>query len=72
MIEKVSFEAAMPPLRKPYGHEVIRSQYKEDVLYNSQTYILASLSGLAVIALGCLFGKKNINPTFRQVVNHAK
>ena len=72
MIEKVSFEAFVPSLKKPYGNDVIRPNYKEDVLYNSQTYILASLSGLAVIALGCLFGKKNINPTFRQVVNHAK
>ncbi len=72
MIEKVSFEAVIPTMRKPYKNDVVSPQYKNNILYNSQTYILASLSGLAVIGLGCLLGPKNINNTVRQVVKQAK
>lgn len=72
MIEKVSFESVMPALRKPCENNTVHPQYKDNIFYNSQTYILASLSGLAVIGLGCLLGPRNVNNTVRQVVNHTK
>lgn len=77
MIEKVSFESGVPSLRKYDTSNLITRSNKKEALYNSQTYLLAALSGLAVIGMGCLFGKnrkniKSIQNTADTVVNNAK
>lgn len=74
MIEKVSFESAVPSLRRANNINVSRGNYKKnDAVYNTNTYLLASLAGLAVIGVGCLSGRnKNIQKTVRQAVNRGK
>ncbi len=73
MIEKVSFESAVPRLRTTSNNNIVHSKYKNEALYNSQTYILAALAGLAVIGIGCLFGKnKNVQKTVKQAVNQSE
>ncbi len=73
MIEKVSFESALPSLRRANNNNIMRSNYKSESVYLSDTYMLAALAGLAVIGMGCLFGKnKNVKKTIERTANYGK
>ena len=72
MIEKVSFESALPSLRRA-NNNIMHSNHKPESAYFSDSYMLAALAGLAVIGMGCLFGKnKNVGKTIEQTANYGK